>query len=241
MRVKVAALILVSLVVFAIGSAWVYLRSQKQPAEQIAELEKAEDRGSLKWYARLAKAKGQNRITKWCPESEYAEGVKDLNEALRYSQMILAAPIEKQSFPFEDRDVRTWYKFKIVEKLSQKELKPCDCMPADLVAPQEMFPLGADEILIPRGGGSLMVDGIEVTEDDVGYPQFALTTRYLLFLNTNDSGQIGVLGMGPAGVFVEREDDRLEPLSQRTNALAPEVVTRFRSSIQLLRDRTSKK
>ncbi|MFL6276175.1 MAG: hypothetical protein ACJ74G_13385, partial [Blastocatellia bacterium] len=61
MRVKVAVFFLVSLVVFAIGSARVYLRSQEQTAEQIAKLEKAEDRGSLKWYARLAKAKGQNR------------------------------------------------------------------------------------------------------------------------------------------------------------------------------------
>ena len=103
-----------------------------------------------------------------------------------------------------------------------------------------MFPLGADEILIPLGGGSVTVDGIEVTQDDLEYPQFALATRYLLFLRTDDSGQIGLLGMGPAGIFVEREDDRLEPLSQRTNALAPEIATRFKSSIQLLRNRTSK-
>jgi hypothetical protein len=240
MRVKFAVFILVSLVVFAIGSARVYLRSQEQTAQQIAELEKAEDRGSLKWYARLAKAKGQNRISMMARQGTYGDEVKDLNDALRYYQMILAVPIEKQSRPFEDAGIRTWYKFKIVEKLSHKQLKPCDCVPADLVAPEEMFPLRADEILIPRAGGSVMVDGIEVTQDDVQYPQFALTTRYLLFLRTNDSGQIGLLGMGPAGVFVEQEDDRLEPLSRRPNALTSDIATRFRSSIQLLRDRTSK-
>lgn len=240
MRVKVAVFILVSLVVFAIGGARVYLRSQGQTAEQIAELEKAEDRGSLKWYARLAKAKGQNRISMWGPHATYANEVKDLNDALRYYQMILAVPIEKQSLPFQDASIRTWYKFKIVEKLSHKELKPCDCIPADLVAPEEMFPLGADEILIPRGGGSVIVDGVEVTEVDVEFPQFALSTRYLLFLRTDDSGQIGLLGMGPIGVFVEQEDDRLEPLSRRPNALTSDITTRFRSSIQLLRDHTSK-
>lgn len=239
MRVKIAAFILVGLVVFA-ASAKVYLRGQEQTVQQIAEIEKAEDKGSLKWYARLAKAKGQNRISKWGPEARYGDEVKDLNDALSYYQMILAVPIEKQSRPFEDAGIRTWYKFKIVEKLSHKQLKPCDCVPADLVAPQEMFPLAADEILIPLGGGSVMVDGVEITQDDVEYPQFALTTRYLLFLRTDDSGQIGLLGMGPAGIFVEREDDRLEPVSHRTNALAPEIATRFRSSIQLLRDRTSK-
>src|ERR687883_572625 len=127
MRVKVAVFILVGLVVFAIGSARVYLRSQGQTAKQIAELEKAEDRGTLKWFARLAKAKGQNRISKWGPEATYGDEVIDLNDALRYYQMILAVPIEKQSRPFGDRDVRTWYKFKIVENLSHKELKPCDC------------------------------------------------------------------------------------------------------------------
>jgi hypothetical protein len=238
MRIKIAAFILVGLVVFA-ASATVYLRGQEQTAEQIAELEKAEDKGGVKWYARLARAKGQNKISMMARKGEYADGVKDLNEALRYYQMILAVPIEKQSRPFEDAAIRTWYKFKIIEKLSHK-LKPCDCVPADLVAPQEMFPLGADEILIPLGGGSVMVDGIEITQDDVEYPQFALTTRYLLFLRTDESGQIGLLGMGPAGIFVEREDDRLEPVSQRTNALAPEIATRFKSSIQLLRNRTSK-
>ncbi|MFL6277829.1 MAG: hypothetical protein ACJ74G_21790, partial [Blastocatellia bacterium] len=154
--------------------------------------------------------------------------------------MILAVPIEKQSLPFQDAGIRTWYKFKIVEKLSHKELKPCDCMPADLVAPQEMFPLSANEILVPRAGGSVMVDGVEVTEDDLQFPQFALSTRYLLFLQTDDSGQIGLLGMGPTGVFVEQEDDRLEPLSRRPNALTSDITTRFRSSIQLLRDHTSK-
>ena len=111
--------------------------------------------------ADAAKAKGQNKISMRAPIGEHAEGVKDLNEALRYYHMILAVPIEKQSRPFEDAGIRTWYKFKIVEKLSHKQLKPCDCVPADLVAPQEMFPLGADEILIPRGGGSVMVDGID--------------------------------------------------------------------------------
>jgi hypothetical protein len=240
MRVKVAVFFLVSLVVFAIGSARVYLRSQEQTAEQIAKLEKAEDRGSLKWYARLARAKGQNIISKWGPEATYGDGVKDLNDALRYYQMILAVPIEKQSLPYGDRNVITWYKFKIVEKLSHKELKPCDCMPADLVAPQEMFPLSANEILVPRAGGSVMVDGVEVTEDDLQFPQFALSTRYLLFLQTDDSGQIGLLGMGPTGVFVEQEDDRLEPLSRRPNALTSDITTRFRSSIQMLRDHTSK-
>lgn len=240
MRVKVAVFILVSLVVFAIGSARVYLRSQGQTAERIAELEKAEDRGTLKWYARLAKAKGQNTISKWSPEATYADEVKDLNDALSYYQMILAVPIEKQSLPFGDRDVITWYKFQIVEKLSHNELKPCDCVPADLVAPEEMFPLGADEILIPRSGGSVMVDGVEITEDDLQFPQFALSTRYLLFLRTDDSGQIGLLGMGPTGVFVERGNDRLEPLSRRPNALTSDITTRFRSSIQMLRDHTSK-
>jgi hypothetical protein len=239
MRIKIAAFILVSLIVFAIGSAKVYLRSQEQTAEQIAELEKAEDRGSVKWYARLAKAKGQNRISKSAPESCYADDVKDLNDALRYSQMILAVPLEKQSLPYGETGVITWYKFKIVEKLSHK-LKPCQCMPEELVAPQEMFPLSANEILVPRTGGSVMVDGVEVTEDDLQFPQFALSTRYLLFLKMDDSGQIGILGMGPTGVFVEEEDDRLEPVSRKSNALSSDITTRFRSSIQLLRDRTSK-
>ena len=240
MRVKVAVFILVGLVVFAIGGARVYLRSQEQTAEQIAELDKAEDRGSLKWFARLARAKGQNRISKGGQEATYGNEVKDLDDALSYYQMILAVPVEKQSLPFGDRDVITWYKFKIIESLSHKELKPCQCMPADLVAPQEMLPLSADEILVPRGGGSVMVDGVEITEDEFEFPQFALSTRYLLFLRTDDSGQIGLLGMGPIGVFVEQGDDRLEPLSRRPNALTSDITTRFRSSIQLLRDRTSK-
>jgi hypothetical protein len=240
MRVKVAVFILVSLVVFAIGSARVHLRSQEQTAEQIAELDKAEDRGTLKWFARLAKTKGQNRISKWGPHACYADEVKDLNDALLYYQMILAIPIEKQSLPFGDRDVITWYKFKIVEKLSHKELKPCQCIPPDLVAPQEMFPLSANEILVPQAGGSVMVDGVEITEDDLQFPRFALSTRYLLFLQTDDSGQIGLLGMGPTGVFVEQGNDRLEPLSRRPNALTSDITTRFKSSMQMLRDHTPK-
>src|SRR5258708_3365009 len=115
MKVKVAVFILISLVVFAIGSARSYLRSQEPAAKQVAELEKAEDRGTLKWYARLAKAKGQNSISTGGRDDTYGDGVKDLNDALGYFQMILAVPIEKQSFPFQDEAIITWYKFKIVE------------------------------------------------------------------------------------------------------------------------------
>ena len=179
-------------------------------------------------------------ISKWGQDATYGDEVKDLNDALRYNQMILAVPIEKRSLPYGDRDVITWYKFKIVEKLSHKVLKPCQCIPDDLVAPHEMLPLSADEILIPRGGGSVMVDGVEVTEDDPQFPQFALSTRYLLFLRTDDSGQIGLLEMGPTGVFVEQGDDRLEPLSRSPNPLTADITARFRSSIQMLRERTSK-
>src|SRR5258708_17289491 len=113
-------------------------------------------------------------------------------------------------------------------------------MPADLVAPEKMFPLGAGEILIPQAGGSVMVDGVEITEDDLQFPQFALSARYLLFLRTGDSGQIGLLQMGPIGVFVEQEDDRLEPVSRRANALTSAITTRFRSSLQMLRVHTSR-
>jgi hypothetical protein len=240
MKAKVSVFVVVSVIIFAIGTARVYLRSKEQIAEQVAKLEKAEDRGTLKWYARMAKAKGQNKISIVAQQATYGDEVKDLDDALRYNQMVLAVPIEKRSFPFEDAGIRTWYKFKIVEKLSHRKLRSCQCVPPDLVAPQEMLPLSADEILIPRAGGSTTVDGVEVLEDDPQFAQFAISRRYLLFLQTDDSGQIGLLQMGPIGVYVEEAVDRLEPLSRRPNALASDITTRFGSSIQSLRDHTRK-
>ncbi len=240
MKAKLAVFVVVTVIIFAIGTARVSLRSKEQMIEQVAKLENAEDRGTVKWYARLAKAKGQNKISILPRHVTYADEVKDLDDAVRLNRLVLAVPIEKRAFPFEDTGIRTWYKFKIVEELTHNKVSPCQCGPPDLVAPPEMLPLKMDEILIPRGGGSITVDDVEVIQDDPQFPQFASSITYLLFLQTDDSGQIGLLRMGPIGVYVEEAVDRLKPLSRRPNALTSDITTRFGSSIQSLRDHTRK-
>ncbi len=99
-----------------------------------------------------------------------------------------------------------------------------------------MYPINEDEILIPLGGGSVEVNGITVIYDDPLFPQFDISRQYLLLIQTDSSGQIGLLDMGPYGVFTINDNNRLQPINENPHGIKTEMVTRYNSSIEALRN-----
>ncbi len=237
MRVKillsVVTLLVLTVVILAVGNNT--KRSLQIQQKQLADLEKAPDRGTINWHVRVAKAKGEKRIALPVQRPEYASGVKDLDEALKYTGLILAKPIEMKSVFVADAGINTWYKFKILDYLSTKPLPQCSCG-SDLVIPEGLSNLGQDEILIPYGGGEVEVDGIKLVYEAPEWPPFEIAKEYLLLLQTDSSGKIGLIMMGPSGVFTVDDHDRLKPINNKDHPVTTEINGRFSSSVQLIKN-----
>lgn len=244
MKIKLL-LLAASLIILtvAIWAAVGNVRTQSQAQQkQLADLEKAPDRGTINWHVRVAKAKGVKRISLPVRIADYASGVKDLDEALTYNGLVLAEPLEMKSVIVNDTGILTWYKFRIIENLTNKPLPQCSsCAPTDLVIPQGLSELSQGEIFIPEPGGEVEVDGIRLVYQDSKFSPFEIAKKYLLLLQTDSSGRIGLITMGPTGVYTLDDYDRLESMDKSPHHLKFEINDRFNSSIKSLKNHLQNK
>jgi hypothetical protein len=239
MRNKLILLALVGFILVLLGANLIKV-SSKSKQEELKQLDRAEDKNTIAWYVRVAKAKGEKTVALPVEQSEYANGFETLDQALQYNEAIIGMPIEKRVV-YTDDSLRTWYKIKILEDLSDKNrLKCSDCTFNGLTVPQELLPLNTDEILMVLGGGSATIDGVQVTYDDPLYPQFQLSKKYFLFFQTDQSRQIGLIRMGPTGVYTIG-DDKLSPVNENPHPIKSEIINRYNSSIESLRSHVHSK
>lgn len=233
MKIKLVAFILVTFVAATMGIIRISSRSNQ---DQLSELETAKERGSIRWKAQAAKLKGEQQIVLPGPIADYATSVNSIDEVLSHFGVIVAQPVDKKSYVYDADEIRTWYKFKILENLSEKQLPRCaSCaLPAGRL-PQEMLPLNTQEILIETYGGTVDIDGINVTMFDRQIPEFLVSNKYLLFLSTDPSGNVGLLRMGPIGIFTIRPNDIVESVSKKPHPFTRDVRVRYQNSLDRLR------
>ena len=242
----IVLLSLISLTAFKVRS-----RSQK---EQIEQLQNAPDKGSIAWYARLAKAKGEREIVTPMMVISCGFTVENLDEALSSLGAVVAQPIKKKSYitstmPLEsyneirnwvkDDQIHTWYKFRILENLLGKPIPVCQyCDDPDFdwekLIPEEMLPVNKDEFMIETDGGTVEIDGVKVTQNG-GFMKYSGSERYLLFLTTNASGKIAGVGMGASGVYTISPENRLVPVSKQNERFIQDITGLYGSSLDSLK------
>jgi len=230
-------LLYVFLFVFAIGVA-VTLKSRSQTQQaRIQELQRSPERGTLKWQVQMARAKGESRVIIPAPPAEYATNISSIDQALSYLGMVVAQPIAKNTYltpAGDDYEIRTWYKFKVLERLSPGSLPKCATCSYSAELPQELLPINENEILIDRYAGTSEIDGMSVTVVDRQIPDFAMGTKYVLLLATDQSGRLGLLRSGPAGIYGVDPSGTLRPQNP-SHSVAREIQTRFNNSLDQLR------
>ena len=235
MKYKLALVILVGFILVLAGTNLVRAVSSRSVAQQLRELDNATDKNTVAWRVRVAKTKGEKRVVLPMGNIDYADGVRTVDEALRYNEAIIASAIEEKSEVIDDNFIQTWYKVKILENLYDKNVQKCsDCVPDNLVPPREFLPVGKDEILIPQGGGRVVIDGVQVVMSDPAFPKLEVGKRYLLLVQPDPSRQIGLLMMGPTGVYII-ENDTLNAISERPHPFKSEIRERYNSSVESLR------
>lgn len=227
-----------AVLLLALGTASVNTTRQQHELEAI---ERAADRGQLKWYAKRAKIKGEKQAV-FRAGIPYYVAPKDLDEALAYYDVVLAEVADSKSTSVHPMEIETWYKFRVVEHLSRKEIADCPTCPGTRPPLAEMLPLNGDEILIPKGGGVMEVDGVKLFCVDPDFPPFAKSRQYLLFLDLNPSTRVGSLRMGPSGVYLLNPGNVLKPVNAGSRyKVNDEITAKYGDSLTSLKDSIEKR
>jgi hypothetical protein len=159
-------------------------------------------------------------------------------EAFASSTVVIAHLISRQSYPRDD-DIVTWNKFTIDEVLSEATELPCPgCAPQD--PPSSLLPLQAGEFLIPKTGGTVNIDGIEVEQIDAAFPAYEPNQKYLLLINLYPSGTAQTVG-GPVGVFKILQNDKVLPLRESEHRIRKDFKEKYGNSLAELRKHLKRK
>jgi len=190
-------------------------------------------RGPLDSLVERAKASGQHEIS-------FPTGVindygvaRDVDEALSWFDVVVATVVYKKSFVDESDQIRTWFKFKIIENLHKSNRKCTSCQ-STLNLPVEMPPPSDDEFLVLKDGGTVNIKGIRVTSYDSAFPDLSMSARYMLFISPNPDERNNALRMGPLGVYKIDSNDEIEPL-RKDHSLSQDVKARLGDSMSRVR------
>jgi hypothetical protein len=193
------------------------------------------ERNSVKEIARRTKAEGRSKVTITGPAIDYPGEGMNLDLAARDYSVVVAEPTENKSYFMGSQAVRTWYRFRIVDTLSQKPPSPCyTCSPVPDI-PEDFGAINPNEFLMATAGGTVSVDGIEVTVDNPAIPAFEKGKKYLLFISITPS-QVALLAAGPSGVFRVNEDESLEAVNKSNRPLKSDINQRFNLKLSKLKE-----
>jgi hypothetical protein len=168
---------------------------------------KAPERGTrLASIARAARLKGQGSAQFSCPTPQ-AIILGDLGQATTYAAVALVEPVERVVSPNGGDDIRTWFKFRILEMLRDRRQA---AMPLANV-PAELTPVAPNEFLSWYCGGTITINGVQIVEEGPVVPDFQKGHAYLLWFELNKAGY-GGLGWQDEGVFAT-EGDKVRPIS----------------------------
>ena len=203
-----------------------------QNSSRIAELERSSEKGKITWYAAMAKAKDQTEIGIGATLVRYAVP-RSFDEALASYSVVVVEPLSSKT-QVTTYDIQTWYKFRIIERLSitTKICAGCSTGPEP---PPDLLPLNDREFLASKPGGEAVVDDIKIVSKDVKFPDFQLNKRYLLFVAFDPTETLGILRMGPWGTFRITPDGKLKPVDEKLkHHVSDELTNRFGNSLDQL-------
>lgn len=188
--------------------------------------------GTYKERLQRAKARGDKKLVSQGVIPLYAQ--VDLDQALEIYDLVIGEFVSSKSFATDDNGtIQTWYKFKVHETVSQakRRVSKIDSPPA------ELLPLASDEILIWKSGGTVEIDGMEVEMQNLEFPPFENSKKYLLVLALDPAKQAGTVEVGPGGALLVKSDDTVEPTAKNRHYFKREIENRYGASISKLKEK----
>jgi len=229
---KIAIFLGLSLTLLGATTIW-KSQSNSQPGQRNQSLtqNEREDPTALRARVKKAKPNGNNEVVFAAPEPILAD-IGSLDEALANYSVVIARIVDSTSLQVDPRNIMTYHKFRVLETLSQKHL-PLAGVPEKL--PAELSPLKDNEIYVLEGGGTVLIDGVKVTQK-AAY-EYAKSRKYLLFISKNSPETIAMVNLGKYGIFRVREDDddTLEAIAEEISPLKRDLDQRHANKISTLR------
>jgi hypothetical protein len=196
-----------------------------------------EDTNSLIEMARRAKAKGEVKVTLPGVIVDYPGTEMTFDEALKDYSVVVAEVVGMKSQPHGSRSIETWYRFQMIDPLSEKLTKYCNTCPGPPEIPEDMPSIGSDEFFVVDAGGALNINGVEITQISHSIPPFEIGKKYLLVVSLTPS-RVAMFGAGPAGIFQVAENEKLEAVNDDNYPLQAEVRQRFDGNLTNLKTHT---
>ena len=237
MRTKLVLLLLIAAVIGAVGALGFRYTSQQQ---RLAELEASPDRGTVRWYAEVAKANGQTKVKLPAPQADYPGSTADykLEQALSAYTLLVAEPIQEKTAIHDEDEIVTAYKFRTLEYLSPRRAPLCPMCPT-VDVPSEFLPLKGGEFVVTKYGGSFQMEGVWIEMFDSHFPQFQVGNKYLLLTSLNPSGTADICG-GSVGAFIVGGDDMIRPMNKNSHPVKEEIEKEFGNSLEILKRHLSR-
>jgi hypothetical protein len=158
------------------------------------------------------------------------------DDVLANYTVITAQLVSSNSYPAAlNRDIQTWYKFRITETFSQKPVIACDGCPPYPAAPSDMLPLQANEMLVAKSGGNLTYNGVLLIAQNPEFPDFLPSENYLFVLQLDTASQVGVLSLGPWGAYTVDANAVIHATNPNLNVYSADLSSRYGNSLTQLR------
>jgi hypothetical protein len=205
-----------------VAAGWVGSASKSQRPR---EAQSSEERGTFRKQLAKAKSEGARKLRMSGLVVMY-EHPKPLDEVLDKYDLVVAQPVEVKGYIHEDESITSWYRFRVLDTISRAP----DAPPLPFDPPAEFLPVADDELIVPRSGGTATVEGVEVTLEESGFPEFSLGRKYVLFLQADRARKVARTELGPSGALAVSADGFLEPVGG-SQALKRELERRYGKSL----------
>lgn len=234
-------LIVLSLITLSLAAAGVVMTATtahpKSPRQQIAELEeKGKSIGlTLKERAQLAKLKGERKLfVRQSYGTIFNVEFQDMQTTAAVYSVVIAEPVAATSLLSKDGFIVSLYKFKTLELVSEP---PPSKFPFTFsgTPPAELLPFSEGEFQVTLRGGTVDLDGVEVTTRYDDYEPFSMPGKYLLFLEFDTTRRVGGMGMGPLSALSIGEDGTLTTLDKKPHKIKQDIDRNFGNSIAQLK------
>ncbi len=146
----------------------------------------------------------------------YAEA-GSLQDALKDTSSVVAEVVASETSHTEG-EIITWRKYRVVEQLSSQPVQVKSALPSGI--PASLLPIRPDEFLLPLVGGTLKLDGVEVTENNGELDISPNSKTHLLFLVffSSPEGRIAALNYGPNSFYWIDKDEKIHPAGLNPNS-----------------------
>lgn len=223
---KIAKTLLVAIPVLGLLAV---LWFAKGASTQTQELQGAEP-GSIDEMIVQAIADGQTETSN-ALVGEY-EAVSTFDEAKTYYSVFVATANSQQSLQISPFSISTWFRFTVNESLSV--IPPNRCVNNRCALPAGVGAASGSELLVPRAGGTIVKNGVEVDLRMQEFPDFTPGQMYLLFVDYEPAARVGAPTLGPIGVFTVNSDGTVTAISAISD-LKDDIATRFGNSLSQIR------